>query len=244
MDFLMYAYLQSAQDGKANAILAKRNGMTDFLNHLLPGDMAYAAIPVRYVLERNQWSEAAALQPVESQYPQAIAMAHFARAVGAARSGHPDAASTDIAMLDRLAQQENDKYWAEQITIEYRAAQAWMADAEGRHGEGITSMRAVADLEDASEKSISMENRLFPMRELLGDMLLENGQPKAALAEYEQALTRTPARLRSYYGAAKAAEQTGDVVMAKRYYQKITAMCPEGRDRPEVKEATLARVKN
>ena len=105
-------------------------------------------------------------------------------------------------------------------------------------------MRAVADLEDASEKSISMENRLFPMRELLGDMLLENGQPQAALAEYEQALTRTPARLRSYYGAAKAAEQTGDVVMAKRYYQKIAAMCPEGRDRPEVKEATLALVKN
>ena len=245
MDFLTYAYLQTAQDAKAKAIIDKRDGITNWLNHLLPGDMGYAAIPIRYALERSQWSEAAALKPVESQYPQAIAMGYFARAVGAARSGHPEAASADIVMLDRLAQQlANDKYWAGQVVIESRAAKAWVAKAEDRSSEGTTRMRAAADLEDASEKNISMENRLFPMRELLADMLLESGHPQTALAEYEQTLARTPARLRSYYGAAKAAEQTGDVAKAKSYYQKIVAMCPEGRDRPEVKEATLALAKN
>jgi Tfp pilus assembly protein PilF len=81
------------------------------------------------------------------------------------------------------------------------------------------------------------------MRELLGDMLLTNGQPQAALTEYEQALTRTPARLRSYYGAAKAARQAGDPAKAKSYYQKIAAMCPGGLDRSEVNEATAALAK-
>jgi predicted TPR repeat methyltransferase len=65
-----------------------------------------------------------------------------------------------------------------------------------------------------------------------------------ALAEYEQALTRTPARLRSYYGAAKAAEKTGDAAKAKTYYQKIVAMCPEDSGRPEVKEAKTVLAKN
>ena len=65
MDFLAYALLQTAQDAKAKTILDKRDRMTDFLNHLLPGDMGYAAIPLRYALERNQWTEAATLKPVE-----------------------------------------------------------------------------------------------------------------------------------------------------------------------------------
>ena len=167
-------------------------------------------------------------------------MGHFARALGAARSGHPNAATAELEKLDALAKEIDDKYWAGQVTIEYTAAKAWTAEAEGRHGEAIAAMRAAADLEDASEKSISMENRLFPMRELLGDMLLANGRPQDALAEYEQGLTRTPARLRSYYGAAKAAGQVGDQAKASGYYQKIAAMCPEGLDRPEVKEATVA----
>jgi hypothetical protein len=245
MDFLMYAYLQTAQDEKAKAILDKRDQMTEFANHFLPGDMGYAAIPVRYALERSNWIEAASLRPADSQYPQAIALGHFARALGAARSGHPDAATTDIAALNRLAQQlASDKYWAGQVIIEYGAARAWSVEAEGRHEEAIAAMRSAADLEDASEKSISMENRLFPMRELLGDMLLENRQPQAAFVEYEQALTRTPARLRSYFGAAKAAEQSGDPAKARNYFQKIAAMCPQGADRPEVKEANAMLARN
>jgi len=248
MDFLTYAYLQTAQDQKAKAMVEKHDGITKWVNHVLPGDMGYAAIPVRYALERSQWSEAAALQPVESQYLQAIAIGHFARALGAARSGRPAASSADIAKLDALSKALADagnKYWAEQVNIQYGTAKAWVAKAEGRTDEAVASMRAAANLEDASEKNISMENRLFPMRELLGDMLLETGQPQAALAAYEQALTRTPARVRSYYGAAKAAEKMGDGAKAKGYYRKIVALCPAGNtERPELKEARAILAKH
>jgi hypothetical protein len=96
MDFLTYAYLQTGQDAKAKGILDKRGGIEKWVNHLLPGDMGYAAIPVRYALERNQWNDAAALTPVESQYPQAVAMGHFARALGAARSGHAEQSETCV----------------------------------------------------------------------------------------------------------------------------------------------------
>jgi tetratricopeptide (TPR) repeat protein len=248
MDFLTYAYLQTGQDQKAKAVLAKRDSVAKWANRLRPGDMGYAAIPVRYALERGQWSEAAALQPVESQYPQAVALGHFARALGAARSGQPDAAAVDIAKLGELSKKltdSGDRYWAEQVMIERNGAMAWVAKAEGRIDEAVSAMRAAADLEDASEKNISMENRLFPMRELLGDMLLDMAQPAAALAAYEEALTRTPARVRSYYGAAKAAGKFGDTVKAKTYSQKLVAMCADADTvRRELEEARTILAKN
>ena len=68
------------------------------------------------------------------------------------------------------------------------AASAWIAQAKGEKDEALKLMRAAADLEDNSEKHIAMENRLYPMRELLGDLLLEQQQPGLALTEYETSL--------------------------------------------------------
>jgi hypothetical protein len=41
---------------------------------------------------------------------------------------------------------------------------------------------------------------------LLADMLMEAGQPAAALAEYEKSFQRDPNRFRGLYGAGRAAE--------------------------------------
>ena len=53
-------------------------------------------------------------------------------------------------------------------------------------------MRAAADGEDGSIKNVIMENRLYPLREMLAELLLEVGQPAAALKEYEAGLKQTP----------------------------------------------------
>jgi len=39
-------------------------------------------------------------------------------------------------------------------------------------------MRRAADSEQASVKDVAMENRLYPMRELLGDLLWRRGSHK------------------------------------------------------------------
>ena len=70
-----------------------------------------------------------------------------------------------------------DNYWAEQVDIQHKAATAWVAHVEGKSADALKLMRSAADLEDASEKHVAMENRLWPMRELLGELLLELGQP-------------------------------------------------------------------
>ena len=135
------------------------------------------------------------------------------------------------ALRDALSQAKN-AYWAEQVEIQRQAATAWVARAEGRHAEAVGAMRSAADLEDASEKHIAMENRLVPMRELLGELLLEVNEPAAALAEFEASLQRVPNRFRSFSGAARAAELAGDREKAKVFYAKLVALADQGRHRP------------
>jgi tetratricopeptide (TPR) repeat protein len=99
-------------------------------------------------------------------------------------------------------------------------------------------MRAAADLEDNSEKHIAMENRLYPMRELLGDLLLEQQQPAQALNEYETSFQSTPNRLRGLYGAAKAAQGIGQSEKATTYFSKLAELTKDSdSDRVEIREA-------
>jgi tetratricopeptide (TPR) repeat protein len=241
MDFLAYAFLQTGQDTEAQRILEQRNAVQKFSTRFLPGDTAYAAIPVRFTLERGRWAEAAALPPVTSQFPAAEALVYFGRALGAARSGDLPAARQAIQKLevlrDTLAQAKNG-YWADQVEIQRRAATAWVARTEGREDDAVALMRSAADLEDASEKHIAMENRLFPMRALLGELLLELHEPTLALQAFEASLRTNPARFRSFYGAAKAAEQAGNPTVARGYYEKLIALAAQADPgRPELVEA-------
>jgi predicted Zn-dependent protease len=83
-----------------------------------------------------------------------------------------------------------------------------------------------------------MENRLVPMRELLGELLLEVNGPAAALVEFETSLRRVPNRFRSFSGAARAAELVGDREKAKAYYAKLVALADQAdSDRPELAHA-------
>ena len=99
-------------------------------------------------------------------------------------------------------------------------------------------MRAAADSEDGSLKHVAMENRLYPFRELLGELLLEMGQPAAALNEFETALKQTPNRFRAFWGAARAAESAGDRQKASEYFGKLVDLAKNAdTERQEIREA-------
>src|SRR6267154_1281573 len=209
LDFTEYALLQMGQEKRARQIVDENNAIKKFGFDFIVGYTGLAAVPARYALERQAWKEAAELEPHGGPFPQADAITYFARAIGSARSGDVLAAEQGIARLKELRaalEKASQPYWAEQVEVQIMAAAAWVAQAKGASAEALKLMRAAADLEDGSEKHIAMENRLYPMRELLGDLLLAQQQPAQALAEYETALTSTPNRLRGLYGAATAAE--------------------------------------
>jgi hypothetical protein len=227
LDYMVYAYLQLGQDKKAKAVIDEMKTVSGFTETFIPGPYALAASPARYAIERGDWKAASELQVRANPLPHVQAMTHFARALGAARSGNPDAAKADIAKLAELrdkAREAKDAYWSEQIDIQRQIASAWMLYAEGKHDDALKAMSAAADAEDKTEKHPVTPGVPKPARELYGDMLLERGMAKEALSAFEATLKKEPNRLGAYVGAAKAAEKSAEKAKAREYYRKVVAI--------------------
>jgi tetratricopeptide (TPR) repeat protein len=246
LDYLAYAYLQGAQDQEAKRVLDELRAIKKVQPEAFQAAYAYAAIPARYALERRRWSEAAALtvQPTAfpwSRFQWAEAVTHFARAMGAARSGNVDSSRKDIEKLESLQDalvKAKDSYWAKQVDIQRRVASAWYLRAENKSDEALQLMQSAADLEDSTDKHPVTPAPIQPARELLGEMLLELGDPVQALKEFEISHRVEPNRFRGLYGAAKAAQESGDREKARLYYAKLISLCEHAdADRPELKEA-------
>jgi tetratricopeptide (TPR) repeat protein len=232
MDYLAYAYLQAAQDGKVKELADAVYGMDKFDAHIFQAAYALAAIPARYALERRRWAEAAALKvPVASfpwnKFSYAEAILYFARSLGASRTGDTAAASKDVerlAAIQKSLTEAKEDYWATQVEIQRLAAAAWLAQAEGKPEEALKLMRSAADLEDSTDKHPVTPGAIIPARELLGELLLELRQPQQALKEFEASLLVAPNRFNGLYGAAKAAELSGDRNKAAKFYAKLLSL--------------------
>jgi hypothetical protein len=240
MDYLVYAHLQLGQDKKAQAVIDEMRGVSGFTETFIAGPYALAASPARYMVERNDWKNAAELQVRPSPLPHVQAVTHFARALGAARSGQPQAARADIGKLAELRdklQQAKDAYWSGIVDIQWQIASAWALHAEGKPAEALAAMAAAAEAEDKTEKHPVTPGPLAPARELYGVMLLDRGMAKEALAAFDATLKKEPNRLAAYVGATKAAIKAGNAAKAKQY-RAMVGKLTKGADsnRPEVKE--------
>ncbi|MBA2771417.1 MAG: hypothetical protein H0U34_05295, partial [Sphingomonas sp.] len=164
MDYLAYGYLQTGQDREAERVLAELNAIPRADPPIFSVAFAATAIPARLALERRRWREAAALQlagnvrnlaPLDN-FQWGEAHIHFARAIGAARSGDAALAAQEVAKLDEIERKltvpPGTYDWRKQVSIERQVAQGWLAFAQGRRDDSLTIMRAAADLDDATEK--------------------------------------------------------------------------------------------
>jgi tetratricopeptide (TPR) repeat protein len=244
-DYMVYAYLQLADDAAAESIWAETLKVAAIKSVAQPDSFALAAMPARLALERGRWADAATveLHPAITEadwqrLPQSLSNVVFARAIGASRSGDAAAARKEIARLRTLQATLTERkvaYWAEQVDIQANVATAWALRAEGKNAEALAAMRAAAEQEDKTEKSTVTPGPLLPARELLGDMLMEIGQAGDALKQYEASLAKEPNRFRGLYGAALAAERSGDRARARVHYEKLAAMTAQSKSaRPEL----------
>jgi tetratricopeptide (TPR) repeat protein len=242
-DFSVYAHLQLAQDAKAKALTEKSLATADrgdrpitFVNFT-----AKNAMPARYVLERADWAGAAALPFTASQHPQPDSLTRFTRGLGMVRTGDLAGAKAEIEAIKALRtalEKSNQSYWADRSEEQVLAVSAWVALKEGAKDQALTFMRAAADGEDGSVKHVAMENRLYPLRELYAELLLETGQPAAAIKEFETALEQTPNRYRTFLGLARAANAVGDRQKASEYYGNLVNLAKNAdTERPETGEA-------
>ena len=250
MDYLAYAYLQTAQDKQALAVLDELKRIQTVEPKNFKVAYSFAAVPARYALERKRWEDATKLTlPANTvgtfpwqKFGWAEAHINFARAIGFARLGDVASAQKEVdrlaALRDELVIGKGEYDWARQVDIERQIAAAWLAFAAGKQDESLRLMRAVADLDDATDKHPVTPGAILPAREQLGELLLELKQPAAALQEFETSLRSTPERFNGLYGAARAASLAADQNKARTYYQKLIALTQQADSpRPEINEA-------
>jgi tetratricopeptide (TPR) repeat protein len=229
LDYMAYSYLQKGQDAKAKEIV-DFVGTVRKTNPELEFSAAYAlaAIPARYALERNAWSEAAALPvrelPHWSPFPSFEALIEYSHALGRAHTGDVEGARKAIVRMQQLRDSSTDPrldYFKRHLNLQIQAASAWVAYSEGKKDEAVNLLRRAADAEDILGKHPVSPGALVPAREQLGDLLLTLNRPKEAQREFEAALKIYPGRFRGLYGAAQAAQQSGEKENAQRYYAKL-----------------------
>jgi hypothetical protein len=246
MDYITYAALQLAKDKEAKAVLDEIGAIEKIDSEQFAAAFAFAAIPARYALERRQWADAAELvfhpQSLSwARFPQAESIVWFGRGLGAARGGNGAGAKEALARLvglrDRMAAAKNT-YWANQAEIQRLAVEGWIARAEGRNDDAAALLRQAADREDGTEKHPVTPGSIQPAREMLAELLLDLGQPAAALREFEASQRTEPNRLHGLAGAGRAAELAGDTAKAKTYYARLVELTKTAdTERPEVARA-------
>jgi tetratricopeptide (TPR) repeat protein len=257
-DYEIYAYLQTGQDQAAGRIV---NSLPEIASRFDPkavlsgaggpsvGYFALAAIPARYALELEDWKQAVQLPLRNTPFPYTDAMTWFTRGLGAARLGQAPAANESAAALQQIRERlskANESYWARQVEIQEVAVGAWAALAAGKKEQALRQMRLAAELEDGTEKSAVTPGPLAPARELLGEMLLEMNQPAQALEQFEATLKKEPGRFRALYGAAHAAQLSGNRDASQRYFRELLNVCGHA-DKPgrsELIEAQRAILQN
>jgi tetratricopeptide (TPR) repeat protein len=250
MDYLAYSYLQGGQDKQAWGVLDELNKIKKVEPQTFKVAHAGTAIPARYALERRRWDEAAKLEMHPGvlgdfpwqRFPWAQAHIHFARAIGAARTGDTTSARREVEKLAgiqrALVEVKGDYDWGKQIEIQRQVALAWLSYAEGKHEDSLRIMRAAADLDDATDKHPVTPGSILPAREQLGELLLELKQPSAALQEFETSLRTAPNRFNGIYGAARASQLANNRPKARTYYTKLLAITRHAdTPRPEINEA-------
>jgi tetratricopeptide (TPR) repeat protein len=238
---MVYGHLQLGQDSAARAWIDRAVGVSKVTPPgTIVSEYARAAMPARYPLERGSWSDATRLTVPEG-LPIAQAITHFARGIGAARSGKAEMARAEIEALASIQgglEQRQDAYWAGVVAVKRQAVAAWLALAAGDTADALREAKAAADAEDASQKHPVTPGEVLPARELYGDLLLELGRYAEAAAAYEATLERERGRARSIFGAARAAELSGDMSAAReRYRRLLELMANADGDRPELAHA-------
>jgi tetratricopeptide (TPR) repeat protein len=248
MDYLVYAYLQKAENKLAKA-------QCDYLNTIdaaYPVDgtdaYAFAAIPSRYVLENKMWKDVAALKihPADfpwEKFPWQKAIVNFTRLLGFVHIGKIDSAKAELKNLNTIydtLMKQKDLYKASQVKIQINTSEAWILFKEGKNDEALKTMTVAADMEDHTEKSPVTPGEVIPARELLGDMFLQMNKPEKALEAYEADLKRHPNRFNGLYGAGLAAEKLHNFKKTDSCFRQLAGITSAtDSNRPELDAARL-----
>jgi hypothetical protein len=228
MEFLEYAYLQIGQDEEARAIMAEAKTVPPTDVDSRYGDY-YATVqgrfPTMYAIETRDWQAAARSELIAGYEGWGRGLALLARAIAA---GHlRDHALAKVTLQDTdvfIKGQMKGRPLPRSGTPEagfLDEIHAWADFANGDLSGAIRLLRPIADRQD----KIGKGELDLPVREMMAEMFLIEGNPRDALKEYQASLVSDPNRFNALFGAGQAAERLGQRDVAAGYYRTLLANC-------------------
>ncbi|MEO7310430.1 MAG: tetratricopeptide repeat protein [Chitinophagaceae bacterium] len=232
LDYLVYAYLQKGNNADAEKQVAYLNTIKNVYPLNFKVAYAFAAVPCRFMLENKQWKESAALKVSYANlswnnFPWQEAIIHFTRLLGNVHINNLGEAKLELVKLNQLLdtlQKQKDSYKSMEVSIQIKAAEAWIQFTSGNKKDALDVMKLAADMEDRTGKHPVTPGEVPPARELLADMFLQMNENQNALQAYEEVLKQCPNRFNSLYGAGRSAENFGDKQKAIYYYKQLSAI--------------------
>lgn len=245
LDYLVYAYLQKGNNQAAGEQLKYIRTIEEVFPVNFKEAYTFAAAPARMALENKKWSEAAGLQLLPAsfpwnKFPWQESIFHFAKLLGAVHTGKLHDAHEELDKMKTLyavLQKQKDVYKSNQVAIQIKTGEAWIAFLENKKMEALDLMKTASAMEDSTSKHPVTPGEVLPARELYADMLLEMNRYSDALLAYDDVLNKSPNRFNSLYGAGLAAERSKNDKKAAARFEQLLAMADPGSDRQELSHA-------
>jgi tetratricopeptide (TPR) repeat protein len=171
-------------------------------------------------------------------WPEAVTW--HARGLGAAHLGDLESTAASIRRmteLEGLASAAGEALFATQIHILRLEVSAWEALTLGNRERAVALMSEAVQLEEVTPKHPVTPGATVPALEMLGDLHFEIGRYADAMREYTRASERTPSRLNTALGLARASVALGDRAAAARYYREVVDLAAPGSARAGAREA-------
>jgi tetratricopeptide (TPR) repeat protein len=234
-EFLIYAYLQEADDAEAKRVLdytepmaAHLHSLPDIANDGMAPFISYVQVefPSIYNLEMHNWKAILAISEPANSIVSTKYFRYWAQAIAAGRlrdAVTADKAAAAASPLEAATQKEGSPIGAE-IAVTQGTIRAWQSFAHKTDEQAFQQISAAADIQD----HVGQAEVDIPAREMYADMLLADNRSAEALVQYRTALNLSPNRFNALYNAGRAAEAVGKPAQALAFYQQLLKVTNDG----------------
>lgn len=219
-EWLMYGYQQQGRYEDAKDLLMRCFGQSHD-DRLSPAARARAAFSYTfmrglYLTQTENWQGEAARSSADMSGNSASDLLKaWGDGLVALHNGDRALAQNRLLFIQEKGAGVAASYISPYIPVWQGTLEAFLLlDGEDTEG-ALAAARAAADFEAALPIDFGPPIAAKPARELEGEILLELGRAEDAMAAFSQALGRTPNRLPSLVGYAKAAELAGHSAAAR-----------------------------
>ena len=214
LSWLQYALLQLGRHAEARETLAQIEPVVKATGELrLVSELA--SMRARYVIDTGRWD----LMAREQNFGNVNEL--FAIGISAARTGNLGAAQLARQALAERAGAPQEGDMRPVIAIMEKQVGALIELAAGRRDRAVEILRAAMEAEQRLPAPLGPPKPVKPAAELLGDILLEIGRPRDAIAPFQIALGRNANRTLSVLGLARATRAAGDITASLAQYRAL-----------------------